>query len=428
MHARDASARARVCADCCELRARTDGVLEDESAPNSSAPSACMAHSWAIHLSSRAQGPRACVSAALAYYRLYFRANMSTQAEQPSAKRPEIETGPAQPRYGLGVTIGKFYPLHQGHALLISQAAERCDHLVVICSGREAEPVDMEVRASWIRTLFPSPHVEVITTPDDLPEAPQPWATRTLELLAPRRPDVVLTAEAYGDPWATLMGCAHVQLNTRITSGTELRADLGRCWEMLTPPAKAHFCKRVAVIGVESSGTTTLAQALAEHYQTAWVPEYGRFYWEGRRHTGDDWQTHEFVQIARGQHQLEDDLAHRSNRVLICDTDALATHVWHRRYVGSFSDSTAAIADERSYSLYILTTPDFEFVQDGTRDGEAIRHEMHGWMRSVLEERASRSPYIVVTGGKEARLKAAVTAIDELLTFPILPLPPAVQA
>eukprot|EP01043_Picozoa_sp_COSAG02_P034531 COSAG02_NODE_2421_length_8897_cov_11.835190_2_plen_357_part_00 len=351
----------------------------------------------------------------------------NSKAEEPAcaSKRPKIETtGLSQRRYGLGVTIGKFYPFHKGHALLIRQAAERCDHLVVICSGRKAEPVDMKVRADWIRTLFPLPHVEVITTHDDLPEAPQPWATRTLEILAPRRPDVALTAESYGDAWAALMGCEHVRLKTRITSGTELRADLGRCWEMLTPPAKAYFCKRIAIIGVESSGTTTLAQALAEHYQTAWVPEYGRFYWEGRRHTGDNWQTYEFLQIARGQQQMEDDLAHRSNRVLICDTDALATHVWHRRYVGSFSDATAAIADERSYALYILTTPDFGFVQDGTREGEAIRDEMHGWMRSVLEERSNRSPFLVVSGGKEVRLKAAVKAIDELLVFPVLPLPP----
>lgn len=336
----------------------------------------------------------------------------------------QVEGTTYQQRYGLGVTIGKFYPFHKGHALLISEAAKRCEHLVVICSGRESEVVNMEIRARWIREVFSTTHVEVLTTPDNLPEAPQPWATRTLEVLAPRCPDVALTAEAYGDAWAKHMGCVHVRLDTRVTSGTELRADLGRCWEMLTPPAKAHFCKRVAVIGVESSGTTTLAQSLAEHYRTAWVPEYGRFYWEGRRYTGDDWETPEFLRIARGQHQMEDDLARRSNRVLICDTDALATHVWHRRYVGTFSDATAAIANERSYALYILTTPDFGFVQDGTREGEAIRDEMHGWMQSELEQRSDRSPFLIVTGGKEERLATAVKAIDKLLVFPTLPLPP----
>ena len=41
------------------------------------------------------------------------------------------------------------------------------------------------------------------------------------------------------------------------------------------------------------------------------MPEYGRSYWEGRRFTPgmEEWETHEFVRIARGQQQTEDDLA-----------------------------------------------------------------------------------------------------------------------
>ena len=38
--------------------------------------------------------------------------------------------------------------------------------------------------------------------------------------------------------------------------------------------------KRVAIVGAESTGKTTLATALAEHYRTAWVPEFGRLYTE----------------------------------------------------------------------------------------------------------------------------------------------------
>ena len=280
----------------------------------------------------------------------------------------------------LGVTIGKFYPFHRGHALLLATASQRCDHLVVLCSDRQGDSVPAATRAGWIRTLFPE--AEVIVTPDDLPEAPEPWARRTLEVLGGRLPDVAFTAEDYGAPWAAAMGCAHERLDTRLTTATELRADLAAQWDWLTPPAKAHFCKRVVVIGVESSGTTTLAQALAERYATAWVPEYGRFYWEGRRHTtpAEEWGTHEFVRIARGQQQLEDDLATRANRLLVCDTDALATHLFHRHYTGRTSAATAAIAEERAYTLYILTAPDFPFVQDGTREGEESRHEMHRWL------------------------------------------------
>jgi HTH-type transcriptional repressor of NAD biosynthesis genes len=332
------------------------------------------------------------------------------------------------PAHRLGVTIGKFYPFTRGHLLLVTKAKEQCEHLVVIVTERDGDAVGGATRANWIRECLSDPDgVEVIDTPDNVAEAPGPWAERTLQLLAPRRPDVAFTCEAYGDSWAAGMGCSHVHIDPRITTATEVRSDLSANWGWLTGPAKAFFCKRVVVLGVESSGTTTLAQGLAEHYRTAWVPEYGRSYWEGRQSTSQsesDWETFEFVRIARGQQQTEDDLAHRANRVLVLDTDALATTLWHRRFTGRVSAAVERVAGARSYALYILTTPDFPFVQDGTREGEAIRHEMHGWFEEALAARAPCTPYIVVRGSHEERLKAAIAAIDPLLMFPQLPLRP----
>ena len=73
---------------------------------------------------------------------------------------------------------------------------------------------------------------------------------------------------------------------------------------------------------------------------TAWVPEYGRFYYEGRATSlngdkGAAWSSEEFVKIARSQQALEAQLLQLANRVLVCDTDALATHVFHKHYLGS---------------------------------------------------------------------------------------------
>ena len=89
------------------------------------------------------------------------------------------------------------------------------------------------------------PDVEVIEVKDDLPEAPEPWAERALEILGTRHPNIAFTSEAYGEPWAGLMGASHraidpPRLNYPI-SGTQLRAALAENWQMLTPPAKAYF-------------------------------------------------------------------------------------------------------------------------------------------------------------------------------------------
>ena len=331
---------------------------------------------------------------------------------------------------------------------MIETARKRVDRLVVLACARAEDEVDAATRAAWIVESLGGEcgevladeetgqgAVEVIAVFDDLPEAPEPWAARALAVMADRRPDVALTGgESYGAGWAAAMGCEHCALQTRVTAATQLRADLRTHWDDLAGPARAHFSRRVTVLGVESSGTTTLSEALAVHFKTVWVPEYGRAYWEGRRHLppgSNGWATPEFVRIARGQARAEEDLARLARSgLVVSDTDSFATSVWHRRYVGTWSTAVAAVSQlaARQRDLYILTAPDFDFVQDGTRDGEAIRHEMHAWFKAELTTRGL--PHIVVGGSCEARLTAAVAAIEPLLFFPTLRLgaPPALPS
>jgi NadR type nicotinamide-nucleotide adenylyltransferase len=172
--------------------------------------------------------------------------------------------------------------------------------------------------------------------------------------------------------------------------------------------------KRVVVIGSESSGTTTLARALAEHYHTTWVPEFGRTYSEGRLPCGRPWRSDEFEFIAIEQARMEDALATLANNVLICDTDPFATAIWHERYMGEPSDEVRAIAYGRSYDLYIVTDVNIPFVKDDIRDGESFRE----WMQERFVEELSKMamPMLVVSGPHDERFAAAVRRIDELLS------------
>jgi len=323
----------------------------------------------------------------------------------------------------IGITVGKFYPLHKGHDYLIRQAKAQVDTLVVIVSYKHEQDISGEIRANWIQQMHPD--IEVILGIDDIPA--NEWellAKRTFELLDGRQPDIVFTSENYGDDWATQLGCKHIKIDparqTIPISGTAIRKNLNKHWDMLTSPVKAYFAKRICCIGAESTGSTTLSQHLAEHYQTVWIPEYGRWYSQGRRYLPHDneWGTDEFVKIAEGQNRWEDDLAWQANRLVVCDTDALATHVWHKRYIGHYSSAVEQIADSRHYDLYLVTEPDFKFVQDGTRDGEHIRMEMHQWFIDELTRK--KRAFIRVTGSPQNRIAQATQAIDKLLVFPEL--------
>jgi len=175
--------------------------------------------------------------------------------------------------------------------------------------------------------------------------------------------------------------------------------------------------KRVAIVGAESTGKTTLAQELAAHFKTVWVPEYGRQYTEvsvGREVLFDyQWSKEEFVHIAQKQVELEDQLAQTANRVLVCDTDVLATCIWQERYMGSCSPEVEKIASQRRYDLYLLTDCDIPFTQDGLRDGEHLRQWMTNRFRDELQERQLR--WTFVYGSPQQRLKTAIDATEKLL-------------
>lgn len=317
-----------------------------------------------------------------------------------------------------GLIVGKFYPPHRGHKYLIDTARARVDELVVIVCGKEGEVPAGELRAGWLEELHPDVRIMLIDDTYDAQDS-RIWAENCIRRLG-RAPDVVFTSEEYGDEFARYLGCEHVQVDKARTavpvSGTRVRADPLGCAEFLEPPVRGFYVARVCVVGAESTGKTTLSQDLARHFATVWVPEYGREYSERKlaAEGGYRFRSEEFAQIAARQCELEDEAARRANRVLICDTDAFATSIWHRRYMGARSPEVEAIAaGHRRPDLYILTDIDTPFEQDGTRDGEHVRE----WMHEVFVEelRAQGRHFRAVSGTRDERLRQSVGYIEELL-------------
>lgn len=316
-----------------------------------------------------------------------------------------------------GVIVGKFYPPHRGHKYLIETGRAQVEQLTVILCWKPGENPPGWQRAAWLNEIHPD--VKVIALEDTLPDDDsKAWAENTIKVLG-YVPEVVFTSEDYGYPYAAFMGSRHVQVDkarrTVSVSGTAVRANPLKCWDFLEPCVRAFYAKRVCLVGAESTGKTTLAAALAGHYRTVWVAEYGREYSE-KKLLGDnplDWESAEFEIIARQQNRLEDAAARQANRLLICDTDAFATSIWHQRYLNHRSPAVEGLTRHRKYDLYMLADVNIPFTQDGTRDGEHIRE----WMHRVFEEelQAAGKPYAIVTGSPEERLHEAIRLIDPLL-------------
>jgi len=169
--------------------------------------------------------------------------------------------------------------------------------------------------------------------------------------------------------------------------------------------------KRICLLGAESTGKTTLAASLARAYGTAWVPEYGRPYTEIGRDRGAPWTSEEFTLIARMQCWYEDCLATGARELLICDTDAFTTALFHEVYIGkpthAFDDLVA-----RPYDLFVVCGLDVPWRHDGIREFEAQRSWMHE--RYLERAQASGAAWAVVEGPPEARLEQAQVAVDAL--------------
>jgi HTH-type transcriptional repressor of NAD biosynthesis genes len=317
-----------------------------------------------------------------------------------------------------GLIVGKFYPPHRGHKFLIDSARAQADELSVIVCHKEGESPLGELRAEWLREIHAD--VRVLLIDDTLDEGDsRAWADNSIRRLG-HRPDVVFTSEDYGDEFARHLGCEHVQVDRARAavqiSATRVRRDPFGCWEFLEPPVRGFYALRVCLVGAESTGKTTLAAALAEHFGTIWAREYGREYSERKLAEGGgyDFRTEEFAHIAARQCEIEDEAARRANRILICDTDAFTTSVWHRRYMNARSAEVERIvARHRRPDLYLLTDIGTPFVHDGTRDGEHVREWMHETF--VEELRALSLPHRRVSGAHGERMSRAVGYIEELL-------------
>ena len=318
--------------------------------------------------------------------------------------------------FDLGVVIGKFLPPHRGHRFLIETALSRCERVVVIVCGKPVAPFPRELRAGWWGKIGPAAEIMLIDDRYDENDS-RVWAENTIGWLG-RPPDVVFTSEGYGDAYAGHMGCVHVCVDPgRVTipcSGTAVRSDPFTMWEFIDPPVRAWFVKRVVVVGAESTGTTTLAMDLAQALKTEWVPEYGREYSEKKQAAGDEiWRSNEFLEIAREQTRMEELAVRQANRILICDTNAFATCLWHRRYMGFDHELLEEFAKRGRADLYLLTGNEIPFVQDGLRDGEHIRPEMHQWFEEALARQPV--PWVRIRGSAKERLNLAMKSIQELL-------------
>ncbi len=169
--------------------------------------------------------------------------------------------------------------------------------------------------------------------------------------------------------------------------------------------------KKIVVIGPESTGKSTLSEALAQELQTVWVPEYARQYLLDLNRA---YEQQDMLEMAKGQIASEDELAAQANQLLICDTDLHVIKVWSEAKYGNCDKWVLEQIAVRKYDLYILTDIDMPWQDDPLR--EHPQPEERKYFYNIYRDIVQNSPvnWIGVSGSHEERLKKALAAIRSM--------------
>lgn len=331
--------------------------------------------------------------------------------------------------FKVGMVLGKFYPPHNGHLFLIDTAAAQCDTLYVLCCSLMNESISGHLRWAWLSKIYRNDkNIKIIHITDENPQHPEEgkkvqfyniWYD-TVYSNIPEQLDAVFTSEDYGDEFAQSLKCKHIlvdkeRVNVPI-SGTKVREDAHKNWDLLPDVVKGYFTKKIVVVGPESTGKSTLVNNLHKFFGGGIVPEYGRTYTDEIPDL-NQLNKSDFERIGFG-HCLEigdNQIYPPPHRFKFIDTEAITTKVFGKLYLGDDFESKSLdmMIEQQKFDLWFLMDIDVPYVNDGNRLPETYRQRHFNLLKDELDKRKIK--YILLSGSFNDRYELAKNAVCELL-------------
>lgn len=168
---------------------------------------------------------------------------------------------------------------------------------------------------------------------------------------------------------------------------------------------------RIAILGAESTGKTTLAKALAHRFQCPWVAEYLRDFCAAVNRTPriDEQRRIMTQQMAREGEALALATTNQAPFVF-CDTSPIQTAIYSDYVFADDSLFADAKAWHARYALTLLLAPDIDWVADGLqREGAHVRDDIHAAIAQRLGEMGAA--VVLIKGSGKVREHNAVTAL-----------------
>tara|TARA_R110000868_G_scaffold107025_1_gene292986 strand:- start:483 stop:1013 length:531 start_codon:yes stop_codon:yes gene_type:complete len=163
---------------------------------------------------------------------------------------------------------------------------------------------------------------------------------------------------------------------------------------------------KIAILGPESSGKTTLCKQLCETLNCDWVPEFAR------KHLSEN---PSYVQRDL-DYMLEQQLLsenHYKRSLLICDGDPISFKVWSRYKYGSTSEYIEQKILDSPYDYYLLLQPDLPYENDPLRENRSLEDRKELFVLFENELNKHNSSYSIIEGLNKNRLILALKALKQ---------------
>jgi len=166
---------------------------------------------------------------------------------------------------------------------------------------------------------------------------------------------------------------------------------------------------KVAILGPESTGKSALAEALANHYHTQWVPEYAREYVEKLTvpYTYSDVCTIAKKQIEEENYFNQPSFA--NTNFIFFDTELIITKVWLEHKYNSVPAFIPDRLKEGYFDVYLLCAPDLEWKPDPVREHGDDRAFFFDWYKKEIEK--TGKPYFIIEGFGKKRIENAIKVL-----------------
>lgn len=168
---------------------------------------------------------------------------------------------------------------------------------------------------------------------------------------------------------------------------------------------------KIAIVGPESTGKSTLCKDLALHYNTVWVPEYAREYFTKNKNI-NNYSLKELESIYIQQIENEKKALSEAKHFLFCDTTLITGKIWALEDFKEVPSFISENIEKIGYDLYLVTNNDVEWLPDELRK---CGHNRDYLLERNLEElKLLGADHVIIEGANERRLKNAIKYIDTL--------------